>query len=246
MKNKFLKVAIVSFLTLVGIFYLNPNITHGASCSEVSDPVIKINIRGKDYTSHASLTVSPSEKISFTVYTKGESDSFNNVSYPGGSYSYNAPSAPSARNYVTSPITGSGKTILAYIGQNCTVMNRSIIPPSKMVSIELVLPMSGTLTASDCFIRAGNRGCSSNLKWNTINPESTSIVTMSKDQKSYIAKKNSGTATFSVVYGARQIFYLYNNGRLLAQDTALAICEKGTNWNGNICAKTVKKVRRAL
>ena len=220
----------------LGIFCPNLSTARAASCSDIGDPVVKININGVEYTEHASVIIPSPQKITFSVYTEGETNSFNGISYPGGTYNYNTPSAPAAKNYTTNLINGSDKTILAYMTQSCTVTDKNHIPPSKMVAIELVLPMSGSISASECFITAGNTGCSSRIEWKTINPESTSMVALSTNQKSWIAQKNSGTTTFTVAYGYPQTLFLYNNKKLLAQTVATAAaCASGTTWNGKIC-----------
>jgi len=237
MKNKLIRVTLLSFLIIIGVFYLSFGTAQGASCTDIDDPIVKININGKNYTEHTSVFIPSSQKISFSVYTEGETNSSNGVSYPGGNYSYNSSSAPSTRNYTTNLIKGSDKIILAYMTQNCTVTDRNYIPPSKMVAIELKLSMSGSISASKCFVSAGNTGCGSKIEWKTINPESTSMVALSTNQRSWIAQKNSGTTTFTVAYGYPQTLYLYNNNKLLAQAVAIAAaCASGTTWNGKICA----------
>ena len=233
---KTFKLAVWGTLIFLGVFCLDLGIARGASCSDIGDPVVKININGVEYAEHTSIIIPSPQKITFSVFTQGEINSFNGVSYPGGTYNYNTPSAPATKNYTTNLISGSGKTILAYITQNCTVTDKNHIPPSKMVAIELILPMSGSISASECFITAGNTGCSSKIEWKTINPESTSMVALSTNQRSWIAQKNSGTTTFSVAYGYPQTLYLYNNNKLLAQAVATAAaCTPGTTWNGKIC-----------
>lgn len=233
---KTLKLAFWGVLVLSGIFYLDLNTAFGASCTTLNEPIVKININGVDYADHASVVVPNPQKISFSVFTDGEKNSFNGVSYPGGTYNYNTFSAPAVRNYTTNLINGSGKTILAYMTQNCTVTDKNYIPPSKTVSIELILPMSGSISVSDCLILAGNTGCSSKITWSTLNPEKTSMIALSTDQKSWIAQKNSGSTAFTVAYGYPQTLYLYNNNKLLAQAVATAAgCASGTTWNGKIC-----------
>ena len=96
--------------------------------------------------------------------------------------------------------------------------------------------MSGSLSSTNCTISAGSSSCNSSLSWSTTNPEATSSVTTPTNIT--IKSSNSGSATYSVHYGARS-FYLYNNGKLLSQKTATASCTTGTSWNGSQCKTNV-------
>ena len=101
------------------------------------------------------------------------------------------------------------------------------------------LPMSGSLTASDCGIGIGLSSCSSSISWSTTNPVGTSQVTTPTNI--VVGNGNSGSTTYPVAYGSRT-FYLYNNSQLLNQATATASCVSGSTWNGSSCQSTVPAV----
>jgi hypothetical protein len=93
-------------------------------------------------------------------------------------------------------------------------------------------PPSGTLSASNCSISAGNSSCNSSLSWSTSYPLGTSAVTTPTSIT--VATANSSSTTYSVAYGSRN-FYLYNNGSLLDSKTATASCTAGTGWYDGAC-----------
>jgi hypothetical protein len=104
--------------------------------------------------------------------------------------------------------------------------------------------MSGTLSASSCFITAGNNSCSSSLSWSTTNPEGISNVTSNTPAPNTVVggPANSGTSSASVSYGTRT-FFLNNNSKSLVPTSpsgsgviATATCASGTTWNGSVCA----------
>ncbi|MFA5932162.1 MAG: hypothetical protein WC793_02185 [Candidatus Paceibacterota bacterium] len=106
-------------------------------------------------------------------------------------------------------------------------------------------PMSGTLTASDCQITAGNNSCLSSLSWTTTNPEGVSNVTSNTPVANTVVggPANNGTSSASVSYGTRT-FFLNNNAKSLVPASespagsgviATATCASGTTWNGSIC-----------
>ncbi len=95
--------------------------------------------------------------------------------------------------------------------------------------------MSGTLSASNCTITAGNSSCSSSLSWSVTNPAGSSAVTTPTNIT--VGTGNSGGTTYSVAKGSRT-FYLYNNGVELSPAggvVATASCASGTTWNGSSC-----------
>ena len=87
---------------------------------------------------------------------------------------------------------------------------------------------SGNLTASNCYIEAGESSCPSTLNWSTSFPIGTSAVTTPTGVT--VASVNSGTTNYTVAYGNRD-FYLYNNGNLLKTVTSNASCTSGTVWD---------------
>lgn len=102
---------------------------------------------------------------------------------------------------------------------------------------EPTLEMFGTITADGCVIASGASSCSSSISWTTTNPEATSAVLTPSSIT--IATGNSGSTTYSVSGGSpngTRNFYLYNNSKLLATDTATATCAPGTSWNNSTCA----------
>jgi len=96
---------------------------------------------------------------------------------------------------------------------------------------------TGTLTSSvdSCFIASGNNSCNIVFYWNTINPASGAISSVTKDNSGTVGVGNSGTNSFSVPYKTAT-FRLYNNANELAIKTVYASCTSGTFWNGNYCA----------
>ncbi|MFA5840873.1 MAG: hypothetical protein WC847_01190 [Candidatus Paceibacterota bacterium] len=95
-------------------------------------------------------------------------------------------------------------------------------------------PMSGTLTASDCFITAGNSSCLTTLNWTTTNPQGISSVTTPTNVTVPNSNFNSGSTTYPIVPGiGSRDFYLYNNTVQLAGPVwAAASCASGTAWDG--------------
>ncbi len=92
--------------------------------------------------------------------------------------------------------------------------------------------MSGGVNASNCTISAGNSSCTTSISWSTTNPEATSAVTTPSNIT--VGTGNNGSKTYTVSYGSRT-FYLYNNSKLLDQDTANASCSSSDTWDGSKC-----------
>ena len=101
-----------------------------------------------------------------------------------------------------------------------------------------VLP-SGTLIPKNCKITAGNGSCDADIDWTVVNPVGipTAITASSMadiNVTNTLTTPQSGTKSVNVPYPSK-LFYLYNNGNLLAQATENAICTDTptqTFWDG--------------
>lgn len=107
------------------------------------------------------------------------------------------------------------------------------------------LPMSGTLTATNCLISSGLSSCNSSLTWTTTNPQGISNVTSNTPvANTVVGNGNNGSAVPATVpYGSRT-FFLNNNTVPLANATATATCATGTAWD--IPSGTCKNIAGAM
>ena len=82
--------------------------------------------------------------------------------------------------------------------------------------------MSGTLTASNCILESGK--CDTNLTWTTTDPEAigTPNSAVTTPESITVGTGLSGSTTYMMTSPGSRTFYLYNNGKLLAQATAIA------------------------
>ncbi len=174
------------------------------------------------------------------------------------SLSWSATNSPTSCTASSSPVnadwngakspTGSPQTVNNLVaGTNtfslaCSNASGSSTTASATVTVSSAA-MSGTLTASDCQITAGNNSCLSSLSWTTTNPEGVSNVTSNTPVANTVVggPANNGTSSASVSYGTRT-FFLNNNTKSLVPTSpagsgviATATCASGTTWNGSIC-----------
>ncbi|HOO48077.1 MAG TPA: hypothetical protein PLV35_01560, partial [Candidatus Paceibacterota bacterium] len=98
--------------------------------------------------------------------------------------------------------------------------------------------MAGNLSVSptSCEIPYDQESCSVSVSWNVYNPESSNTaVTISPDGDVF-ATGHSGSKDYPFTSSNSVTFYLYNNGKLLAQATASATKELPPPMTGSITA----------
>jgi hypothetical protein len=96
--------------------------------------------------------------------------------------------------------------------------------------------LTGTLNSNkdSCEIASRSGSCDINLFWQTLNPSADPkiISAITKPNHITVATGNSNTITkaFTVLYPG-ETFYLYHNGKELAQKKITAQCVSGNSWN---------------
>jgi|GEM_PF-3185569 len=127
--------------------------------------------------------------------------------------------------------------------------NGALVAKSAPVSFEVKdctpPPMSGTLTATpaSCTIPDNAATCSVDLRWTTVNPQATSLVTSSypSANTAVASGNNGGPVAVNIPFPSRT-FFLYNNGKSLvptppsgAGITVNASCGPNSDYIGNVC-----------
>jgi|GEM_PF-2184092 len=102
--------------------------------------------------------------------------------------------------------------------------------------------MTGTLTpdSSSCTILLGAKSCPMHFIWSVTNPTGPTTEVI-QETVGVVGSGNPGSGKFTIPYNSA-IFRLYNDSIELDQDTITSSCEKGSVWNGEICADENKPV----
>lgn len=102
--------------------------------------------------------------------------------------------------------------------------------------------MTGYINANPttCYISAGQNKCSTNLTWNTTNPQGTSQVTYnSNGNPTVLSTGNNGSVNnLPVLYGSRT-YFLYNSGIKLDETTVNGVCVSGSSFVDGYCKQNV-------
>lgn len=133
-----------------------------------------------------------------------------------------------------------GNRICQNTGSHCDVnMNAD-----KTITAKFFILPTGTISAPNCVISAGNSECNSTVTWMVSNPlpillAGEPAVTSNYPNNNYqVATGISGTQIVPIPYDSRD-FFLYQNAILLDQVTPTASCAINTSWKVNKCVSDV-------
>jgi hypothetical protein len=114
--------------------------------------------------------------------------------------------------------------------------------PTPLYSTVTVLPPppSGSISATDCTISAGNSTCGSILNWSTANLTAAATqVTRNNPSGTVVSNSTSGSNVLNSINYGSSTFYLYHNGSILSQSSVSASCDGNSSWNGTYCQALV-------
>ncbi len=89
--------------------------------------------------------------------------------------------------------------------------------------------VSGSISAGDCTITAGNNSCTTNVSWNSTNGTAISVR---QDGTQFSTSASSGGTVRTIVgHGTVSTFAIFDGGIQLGVDTAAASCAGGSSWD---------------
>jgi hypothetical protein len=102
-------------------------------------------------------------------------------------------------------------------------------------------PTIGNISASACYIIAGESTCNSSVTWSTANAASPNVQLLAANGSDTVistAVSSPGLGLSSTLSFGTNTFNLKNGSTVLDTDTASATCAPLSTWNGSLCIST--------